>query len=109
MWARSRRASPPKRTGRREQALSGAMPRQRVWVSRPFFDDLIDRLREFFDVETESADRVWTPAEVSAKVRVKHGVLLGVADPLNAAAVAEAACLRAVANVAVGYDNVDLA
>ena len=85
------------------------MPRQRVWVSRPFFDDLIERLREFFDVEAENNDRAWTPVDMAAKVRDKHGVLLGVADPLNAAAVSEATCLRAVANVAVGYDNLDLA
>ena len=85
------------------------MSRQRVWVSRPLFDDIIERLHEFFEVEAETADRVWTAGEVAAKVRDMHGAVLGVADPLNAAAVVQAPRLRAVANVAVGYDNLDVA
>jgi gluconate 2-dehydrogenase len=83
--------------------------RPRVWVSRPLFGDIIDRLREFFDVEMETQDRAWTPAEVARRLHDKHGAVLGVADPVDAAAIAQAAQLRALANVAVGYDNLDLA
>jgi glyoxylate/hydroxypyruvate/2-ketogluconate reductase len=89
--------------------VSDNAARPRVWVSRPLFDDIIDRLREFFDVEAEAEDRVWTPAEVGAKLRDKHGAVLGVADPVDAHVIAQAPLLRALANVAVGYDNLDLA
>jgi len=88
--------------------LSASSARQRVWVSRPLFDDIVDRLRDYFEVEAESADRAWTPAQVAQKLRDKHGVLLGVSDPVDAAVVAQAPLLRAVANVAVGVDNLDL-
>lgn len=89
--------------------MSEGRSRPRVWVSRPLFADIIDRLREFFEVEIEAQDRSWTKAEVAHKVRDKHGAVLGVADPLDAAGIAQAPELRAVANVAVGYDNLDLA
>jgi glyoxylate/hydroxypyruvate/2-ketogluconate reductase len=80
-----------------------------VWVSRPLFDDIIDRLREHFDVEAETSDHMWSPAQVAEKLRDKTGAILTVADPVDAAAVAAAPALRAVANTAVGYNNLDLA
>jgi gluconate 2-dehydrogenase len=83
--------------------------RPRVWVSRPLFGDIIDRLRAFFDVEIEAEDRAWTPGEVAFKLHDKRGAMLGVADPVTAEAIAQAPQLRAVANVAVGYDNLDIA
>ena len=83
--------------------------RPRVWVSRPLFGDIIDRLRAFFDVEIETEDRSWTPGEVAFKLHDKQGAMLGVADPVTAEVIAQSPQLRAVANVAVGYDNLDLA
>ncbi|HEY0180451.1 MAG TPA: hypothetical protein VGC30_12600, partial [Dokdonella sp.] len=85
-----------------------AEPRQRVWVARPFFDDLVERLREHFDVEAETADRAWSKAEVAAKLADKHGAILSVADRVDADVLARAPHLRAIANAAVGYDNLDL-
>ena len=82
--------------------------RQRVWVSRPLFDDIVDRLREYFDVEAETAEHGWTAAQIGAKLRDRDGALLGVGDPVDAAAVAGAPRLRAIANTAVGYNNLDI-
>jgi gluconate 2-dehydrogenase len=83
--------------------------RPRVWVSRPLFSDILDRLRAFFEVEVETEDRPWTPGEVAFKLNDKQGAMLGVSDPVTTEVIAEAPRLRAVANVGVGYDNLDLA
>lgn len=83
--------------------------RSRVWVSRPLFDDVTDRLREYFDVQAETEDRAWTAAQVGDKLCDKRGAVLGVSDPVDARAIAQAPHLRALANTAVGYDNLDLA
>jgi gluconate 2-dehydrogenase len=83
--------------------------RPRVWVSRPLFDDIIDRLREYFDVEAEAQDRSWTAAETGRKLRDKDGAVLGVADPVDAASIEYAPHLRAIANTGVGYNNLDVA
>lgn len=88
--------------------MSGEGIRPRIWVSRPFFDDIVDRLREHFDVEAESVDRSWSPAEVGARLRDKQGALIGVSDPVDAAAITQAGSLKAIANAAVGYNNLDL-
>ncbi len=86
--------------------MSGDRPR--VWVSRPLFDDIIDGLRTYCDVESETRDRAWTSADIAAKLRDKHGAVLGVSDPVDAAAIANAPELRAIANTGVGYNNLDL-
>jgi gluconate 2-dehydrogenase len=82
--------------------------RPRVWVSRPLFDDIIDRLRDYFDVEAEAEDLAWTVETTGRRLRDKDGAVLGVADPVGAASIAQAPRLRAVANVGVGYNNLDI-
>jgi gluconate 2-dehydrogenase len=82
--------------------------RPRVWISRPLFDDIIDGLRQYCEVEAETSDRSWTPEQIGEKLRDKAGAVLGVSDPLNATAIAQAKSLRAVANTGVGHNNLDL-
>lgn len=88
--------------------MSTRATRPRVWVSKPLFDDIVDRLREHCDVEAEREDHKWTAADTGRKLADKHGALLGVSDPVTAASIAQAPLLRAIANVAVGTDNLDL-
>ena len=83
--------------------------RPRVWVSRPLFADIVDRLREFCDVEAETETQSWTPDQIAQKLRGKNGALLGPSDPLDRRTIEALTQLRAVANVAVGYNNLDLA
>jgi len=66
------------------------------------------RIASGSSVEMETLDRKWPPAEVASRLTDKHGAVLGVADPVDAAAIGQAPHLRALANVAVGYDNLDL-
>ena len=89
--------------------MNAIPPRPRVWVSRPLFDDILERLREYFDVEVEPADRDWTREQMAQKLRDKTGAVLGVADPVDAGVIAHAPLLRAVANRGVGYNNLDVA
>lgn len=83
--------------------------RPRVWVSRPLFDDIVERLREHFEVEVESVDCDWTREEMAQKLRDKSGAVLGLADPVDAQVLADTPLLRAVANRGVGYNNLDVA
>ena len=83
--------------------------RPRIWVSRPLFDDILDRLREHFNVEVEDGDHDWTREQMAQKLRDKTGAILGVADPVDASVIAHTPLLRAVANRGVGYNNLDIA
>lgn len=89
--------------------MSSSDHRPRIWVSRPLFDDILDRLREHFDLEVEDGDREWTREEMAHKLGDKAGAILGVADPVDASVLAHAPSLRAVANRGVGYNNLDIA
>ncbi len=88
--------------------MSPSSSRPRVWVSRPLFDDILDRLRKHFDVDVEDADRDWTREQMAQKLRDKIGAVLGVADPVDASVISHAPLLRAVANRGVGYNNLDI-
>ncbi|MFT3791742.1 MAG: D-glycerate dehydrogenase [Rudaea sp.] len=88
--------------------MSTQAPRPRVWVSRPLFDDVLDRLREHFDVEVENGDHDWSHEQMAQKLRDKTGAVLGVADPVDASVLAQTPLLRAIANRGVGYNNLDL-
>ncbi|MBS0591060.1 MAG: D-glycerate dehydrogenase [Proteobacteria bacterium] len=89
--------------------MSTQTSRPRVWVSRPLFDDILDRLREYFDIEVEERDRDWTREQMAQKLRDKAGAILGVADPVDAGVIAQTPLLRAIANRGVGYNNLDIA
>ena len=82
---------------------------QRILVSRRVFDEVLERLRAHFEVEANQADTIWTADELAQRLADKDGVLSSAVDPLTAGVIALAPRLRAVCNIAVGYNNVDLA
>jgi len=89
--------------------MSAGTPRERIWVSRPLFPDILERLHEYFEIEVEDGDRDWTREQMAQKLGDKTGAILGVADPVDASVIAQAPLLRAVANRGVGYNNLDVA
>jgi gluconate 2-dehydrogenase len=83
--------------------------RPRVWVSQPLFDDILARLREHFDVMRTPEVSDHPGVAIAAALRDADGALVTLNERIGAAEVARAARLRTVANVAVGYDNLDVA
>lgn len=80
----------------------------RVWVSRPTFADVIDRLRPHFDVREVPAETKFSPAELAAALADCDAAIVGMKERIGAAEIADAKRLRIVANLAVGHDNLDL-
>lgn len=80
-----------------------------VWVSRPTFPDVIARLQPHFRVVEESVERTLGPADLVAKLASHDAAIVGMKERIGAAEVAGAKHLRIVANLAVGYDNLDVA
>ena len=85
------------------------MDRPKVWVSRPTFPDVIARLDEHFEVTSEPEEVTFTPTQLAAKMADQDAVIVGLKERIGAAAIADAKRLRIVANLSVGYDNLDLA
>jgi gluconate 2-dehydrogenase len=80
----------------------------RVLVARRIFPQVVERLRGFFDVEDNPDDHIHTPAELSARLRGKQGALTTGSERIDAALLAANPQLRAVCNMAVGFNNFDL-
>ncbi|MEP7281998.1 MAG: D-glycerate dehydrogenase [Rubrivivax sp.] len=79
-----------------------------VLVARATYDDVIERLRAHFDVEINPDDTVWSPAELSARLAGKAGALTTGSERIDAAVLDAHPQLRVVANMAVGYNNLDI-
>ncbi|MDF3081629.1 2-hydroxyacid dehydrogenase [Burkholderia sola] len=80
---------------------------QKILVARPIFPDVIERLKQYFDVDWNDGD-VLAPDALAARLADKEGALTA-GDPVGAATLAAAPRLRVVANMAVGYNNFDMA
>ncbi|MET0717457.1 MAG: D-glycerate dehydrogenase [Pseudoxanthomonas sp.] len=85
-----------------------AEPRPRVWVSQPLFDDVISRLEEYFEVVSASEVTEHTPPQIADALRGATGGLVTLNERIGAEEIAAASRLRAVANVGVGYNNLDI-
>ena len=80
----------------------------RVWVSRPTFPGVIARLEPHFEVSVEAEERKFSSSELAARLAGQDAAIVGLKDRIGAAEVGAAERLRIVANLAVGYDNIDL-
>lgn len=79
-----------------------------VWISRPFFPDIVDRLRPHFEVRAETEERKFGSADLAKHLAGADAAIVGLAERIDAAAIAGASRLRFVANLGVGYNNLDL-
>ena len=78
-------------------------------MSQPLFDDIVARLHDHFDVTQVAEVTNHTPEATAAALREVDGVLVTLNERVGAAEIAEASKLRAVCNLGVGYNNLDIA
>jgi glyoxylate/hydroxypyruvate/2-ketogluconate reductase len=82
--------------------------RPAVLVARAIYPETLERLRAHFEVEANPDDEVWSPAELSVRLRGKAGALTTGSERIDAALLDAHPQLRVVANMAVGYNNFDV-
>jgi len=82
--------------------------RQSVWVSQPLFDDVVGQLQAHFAVKSTANVSQHSQADIAAYLSVVDGALVTLNEHIGAAEVAAAPRLRAIANVGVGYNNLDI-
>jgi glyoxylate/hydroxypyruvate/2-ketogluconate reductase len=80
-----------------------------VLVTRATFPEVADRLRHYLDVTDNPADTIWKPEELIAHLQGRIGVMSTGTERIDAALLDACPQLRAVCNVGVGYNNVDVA
>ncbi|MCB4365964.1 D-glycerate dehydrogenase [Hydrogenophaga taeniospiralis] len=82
--------------------------RPAILIARAVFPEVVARLREHFEVETNELDAPFTPAQLIERLQGKVGVMTTGSERIDAALLAACPQLRVVANIAVGYNNFDV-
>ena len=85
------------------------MARPAVLVTRRIPSAVVDRLRAELDVDYHDAGPGLAPAELVARAQGKQGLVTVLLDRIDRAFLEAVPGLRVVANIAVGFDNIDVA
>ena len=84
------------------------MSRPAILVARNVFPETVEHLSSYFDVDLNVEDRIFTPAELSARLAGKAGAHITGSERIDAALLDAHPQLKAVCNMAVGYNNIDV-
>lgn len=96
------------RTARsRDPRLSTTRPR--VYVAQPLFADVLAPLAAHAELIVEPVEGKRDAADLADGLRSADAAIVTIVERVDAAAIAAAQRLKIVANVGVGYDNLDLA
>jgi gluconate 2-dehydrogenase len=79
-----------------------------VLVCRAVFPEVVERLRQYFEVEDNPSDEVWPKAELIRRLQGKVGAFTTGSVPIDEEVLAANPQLEVVANMAVGYNNFDV-
>jgi gluconate 2-dehydrogenase len=88
--------------------MTSAIPRSKVLVARAIFESSLERLREHFEVVTNPEDEPWAPELLQTKAQGCWGMLTTGSERVDGALLEAIPTLRAVCNMAVGYNNIDV-
>jgi gluconate 2-dehydrogenase len=80
----------------------------KVLVTREVFDEVLEYLSQYFEVTSNQSDSVMDPETLTMKLSDKEGALITLPDKIDATLLARCPNLKAVCNIAVGYNNIDL-
>jgi len=82
--------------------------RPRVLVARAVFSETVERLRAHFEVEDNPDDVLFTKDQLTGRLRGKAGAFTTGSERVDAQVLDANPQLRVVANMAVGYNNLDI-
>lgn len=85
------------------------MSKPRIVVSGRIFDDQLDFLRQSFDVLDNQQNALWTPETLRENMQGAVGAMVTLSDRVDEALLQACPDLRGVCNMAVGYNNIDIA
>ena len=84
------------------------MNKPKILIARAIFPEIIARLEQHFEVESNQPDETWSKAELVKRLQGKAGAFTTGGDRIDADVLAACPNLKICANMAVGYNNFDL-
>jgi len=82
--------------------------KKKILITRPLFPDVVDRLREYFDVTVNEGPR-YTTELLRAALQGMSGAIVAGGEKIDDEVVAGLTGLKAICVSAAGYNNVDVA
>ena len=83
--------------------------KRKIFVAREVFQEALDFLAPHFEVQSNQEDRVLTAEELAHVLADKDGALTTLTERIDENLLGRCPQLKAVCNIAVGYNNFDLA
>lgn len=80
----------------------------KVLVTREIFDDVIAYLSRYFEVQSNQSDTPMSAETLAAGLSDKLGAVITLTDRIDGKLLASCPALKAVCNVAVGFNNIDI-
>lgn len=80
----------------------------KILVTREVFDDTLAYLGEHCEVEANQGDNPFDPVILAERLKDKEAVICCLTDRIDSSVLAVAPRLKVVANIAVGYNNIDV-
>ncbi len=84
------------------------MRKPSILIARAIHPEVVAFLQQHFEVQANQDDTVWSPQELVQQLQGKDGVLTTGSQSIDGALLAACPQLKAVANMAVGYNNFDV-
>jgi len=81
----------------------------RILVTREVFDETLEYLAQHCEVESNQPDVALAPEALAQKLADRDGLMCALTDRVDAGLIERCPRLKVVANIAVGYNNIDLA
>lgn len=81
----------------------------KILVTREVFDETLEYLGRHCEVESNQKDVPLEPGELARRLADKAGLMCCLTDRVDAKLLAASPQLKVVANIAVGFNNIDLA
>ncbi|MBC3830260.1 D-glycerate dehydrogenase [Undibacterium amnicola] len=83
-------------------------PKPKLLVARAMFPDVLARLNDYFELELNQEDRIFSPEELTERLQGKFGMICTSSAKVNQELLSKLPELKIISTIAVGYDNFDL-
>jgi len=84
------------------------MSRPRILVARAVFPEVLDKLSQHFEVQSNQPDEIWSKPALIAALKDKVGAFTTGSERIDAEVLAACPHLKICANMAVGFNNFDV-
>lgn len=86
--------------------MKSSLPK--LLVARAMFPDVLAQLSNFFELELNQEDRIFSPIELAERLQGKFGMICTSSARVDQGLLSTLSGVKIISTIAVGYDNFDL-